>query len=472
MKRLLVGALAVVVVAAVSLTVVAARFEPTIRPNTQIGIVPVGGLKREEAAKKLRLWWESEKLHELTLVSDKFQTPLPSMTPGKLGIVLDDQASVAQCEMKDFWDAAQDTVSGGKYDGKKLDVKFKNGPSNVDALKKLVKDAIGELRGARVTYVGGAIQRQPEVTGFELDMDKLPSAVVEAMAGDGKVQLPIIEAPKRIPDEELAKITDVVSEFSTHFPSYQTSRNTNIRLAAEKLNGQVLMPGDRLSFNTCVGRRTIEDGYKLAPVLKNGKHDTGIGGGICQVSTTMYNASLLADLKIVKRNNHSIPSVYVPVGRDATVDYGSLDLEIENNQANPIAVVSTFENGKITFRILGKKDPNKVVKITTGGHTSWGNGVKTVIDRTLPPGKTLVVEKGSAGHAITTYRTVYENGVQVRREVLSRSIYRGSARIIATNNAPRRPAAPKASPTNVPPTTEPTTPPQSEPTLPPLDGGM
>jgi vancomycin resistance protein YoaR len=466
MKKFLIGLCVVLGAVGICLTVVAARFEPTIRPNTQIGIVPVGGLTKADAAKKLRIWWESAKLQDLELVSSQIRNTLPKMSPGKLGISLDDAKSVDQCEMADFWDTAQSKISGGDSDKKQLEVKFKTNPANLSALKSLIKSAIGSSRPARVTYAAGMIIREPEVTSFELDDEGLSEAVVSALGSDGKVEVPIHEAPKHVSDADLQKVTDVVSEFSTHFPSYQTSRNTNIRLAAAKLSGHVLMPGDQISFNETVGRRTIEDGYRLAPVLKMGKHDVGIGGGICQVSTTLYNASLLADLKIVKRNNHSIPSVYVPVGRDATVDYGSLDLVIQNSMDTPIAINSEFQNGKIIFRVLGKKDPSKLVKITTGGHSAWGNGVKTVIDRSLPPGKTKVVEKGSAGHAITTYRTVYENGVEIKRETLNHSVYRGSPRIIAINNAPRQvkkietpgvipPTPPDQTP---PPTTTPDTP--------------
>jgi vancomycin resistance protein YoaR len=461
MKKVFLGGLLVLSGVGVALSITAARFVPTIRPNTQVGIVPVGGLTKEEAGKKLRVWWESERTKELTLVSPLIKTSLPPMTPGKLGITVDDIASVDQCEMSDFWDAAQSKVTGNKYEKQKLEVKFKPTQGNLDSLKKIVKDAIGKPRPARVTYVGGAILREPEVTSFELDESGLSAAVVFALASNYKVEVPIKEAPKKLPDSELAKITEVMAEFSTKFPAYQTNRNTNIRLAASKLNGQVLLPGEQLSFNDCVGRRTIKDGYRLAPVLKNGQHDTGIGGGICQVSTTLYNASLLADLKIVKRNNHSIPSVYVPVGRDATVDYGSLDFVFENNQDIPIAVCSTYESGRLTFRILGKKVPGKSVKIETSGHTSWGNGVKTVVDRSLAPGSRKVIEKGSSGHAITTYRVVYQDGAVVRRDALGRSTYRGSPRIIAVNNAPRAPKP--AAPTTTPPASPPTEPPPAEP---------
>jgi vancomycin resistance protein YoaR len=470
MKKFLLGGLIVLGGTGVGLTVTASRFVPTIRPNTHIGIVAVGRLTKDEAAKKLRIWWESERVRELALTNNLITKPLPKMTPGKLGITIDDIQSVDQCEMSDFWGAAQSTVTGSEYEKKNLTVKFKGTDGNLDSLKRIVKGAIGAPRPAKVSFVGGVIVREPEVTSYELDEPALSEAVVSGLAGNGEVEIPIKEAPKKLPDEELEKISDVMAEFSTKFPAYQTSRNTNIRLASSKLSGQILMPGEQLSFNTCVGRRTVQGGYRVAPVLVNGRHDTGIGGGICQVSTTFYNAALLADIKIVKRNNHSIPSAYVAVGRDATVDYGTLDFVIENNQPSPIAVVSTFETGKLTFRILGKKIPGKSVKITTSGHSAWGNGVKTVVNRSLPAGTRRVIERGSAGHAITTFRIVYENGVEVRRDALGRSIYRGSARIIEVGGgASRKPAAkPVAGGAVAPATTTP--PPVQDPPIPPPDG--
>jgi len=167
-----------------------------------------------------------------------------------------------------------------------------------------------------------------------------------------------------------------------------------------------LAPGEKLSFNKTVGRRTIENGFKLAGVYKAGKHDLGIGGGICQVSSTLYNAVLLSDLKVLRRQNHSMPVAYLPVGRDATVDYGSIDLVFENTMSTPVAISSSYTPGRLTFRVLGKKDPSISVKILSIGHRSWDTGVKTVMDPTLPAGKRLIVEKGSRGHSVSTYRLV------------------------------------------------------------------
>lgn len=433
MKKVLIGIGTCVAALGGGLSIVAARFEPTILPNTYVGTIDVGGLTREEAAKKVRVWWEYRRVYKLHLKNALFQKEIPPMTPGSLGVIIDDQASVADLPMTDIAQAIGEKV-GGEPEKKTFDIKFKAVPASLAKVKKLIKESVGQNRPAMVTFEKGAIIRKPEMSGFDLDDEQLLAAVTAGLEQD-TIEVPLKEAAKTITDEELMKIKDVVSEFSTTFPSHQTSRNTNIRLAASKLNGHILMPGEEISFNQTVGRRTVEGGFKSAPVLKNGKHDIDIGGGICQVSTTMYNAALLADLKVVRRSNHSLPSAYVAVGRDATVDWGTLDLVLANSGQTPIAIASTYQSGKITFRILGQKDPSRKVKIVTDNHQSWGRGEQTVIDKSLKPGTRRVVERGSAAHSIDTYRIVYKDGVEVRREVISHSRYAGCPRITAYNPA-------------------------------------
>ena len=215
----------------------------------------------------------------------------------------------------------------------------------------------------------------------------------------------------------------------------QESRYSNIRLASSKLNGLVLLPGERVSFNDTVGRRTEKGGFKLAGVYKNGKHDVDVGGGICQVSTTLYNAALLADLKIVQRHNHSMPVPYVPLGQDATVDYGALDLQIQNNSTSPIAISSEYHPGKLTFRILGRKDPGLRVKILSDGKQRWDAGTLVVVDPALAPGQKKVVDKGASGQSIKTYRVVYRDGREIRKESLGLSYYKGGQKVIAVGQA-------------------------------------
>ncbi len=234
-----------------------------------------------------------------------------------------------------------------------------------------------------MTYSKGAILVRKERANLVLDAAKLQKAVQEMLPKLEPTPVPIIEGKKRVPDEELAKVKEVVSEYTTRFSAGNRPRSSNIQLAASFFNGQVLMPGDKLSYNDTVGRRTIKRGFKVAGVYINGKHDTGVGGGICQVSTTLYNAALFANLGIPQRQNHSLPVPYVPLGRDATVDFGNIDLVLQNTTDAPIAVVSTYTPGALTFRILGQKVPGQQVTVSQGRVSTRTRGVRTVVDRNL-----------------------------------------------------------------------------------------
>lgn len=431
MKRVLVGVGVVAATAAVSLVLMASSYEQKIRPNTQVGIIEVGGLLPVEAAKKLRLWWETERRREIILtVANGKKPPMKEMLT-RLGLRLDDVASVAELPLDDFWDSAGRTIGAGEPEKLKFDPVFSLEEKNLAKLDEYVKSSIGDPRRARAILVAGKVQIQPEVSGYAVDRPGFQQTLLQGMNGSEPIQIPLTEAPKDIPDSELAKITEVVSEFSTSFPRSQTSRNTNLKLASGTIDGHVLRPGEVFSFNEVVGKRTIEAGYRVAGVYRNGRHDVGLAGGICQVSTTLYNAVLFSNLKIVSRRNHSMPVAYVPLGRDATVDYGSIDFQFQNDTEQPIAVSSSWEPGKLTFRILGKKDPGLKVELIPSGRRSWGKGVKTVVDRSLAPGKTKVIEKGSSGHAINMTRVVYQNGVEVKREALGQSHYGGGVRIVA-----------------------------------------
>lgn len=431
MNKILLAFLVTSATAVAGLCVVAARQVPTIRPNVFVGPVAVGGLEPTEAAKRIRGWWEGERVKKLTLVCSATKAVLPGMTPGQMGVTVDDAGIVAELPRGGMTDA----LSG---EPERLDVplKYKRNGANLIPLSSMLKAKIGPPKPAKVRWVG-FVQTTPETSVMRLDAKAVPDAVIAALEGDRTVDLPLTDGAKRIPDEALAEIKEVVAEYTTTFPASNRPRSSNIRLAASKLNGVILMPGERLSFNGTVGRRTLRAGFKEAGVYKQGKHDVGVGGGICQVSTTMYNAALFANLKIVQRSNHSLPVAYVPLGRDATVDYGSLDLVFENSTKSPLGVVNTYEPGRLTFRILGTKDPSLKVKVIQEGQSSWDRGEQTVYDSSLRPGTRRVIERGSRGHAVRSYRLVYRNGQLVERQALGRSTYGGGPRIVAVGPAYR-----------------------------------
>ena len=453
MNKILLASLATVAATGTALGVVAARQVPVVRANVFAGPVAVGGLEPAEAGKRIRAWWEGERTKKLHLVCSATRGVLPGMTPTALGVGIDDAAVVAALPLAGM----ADSLTGQP---ERLDVPLKYKPNGADLgpVSKMLKAKIGPPKPARVRWVG-MIETTPETTVLRLDAKGVPEAAIAALQGDRTVDLPVVVAPKRIPDAELAKITDVVAQYTTHFPSGNRPRCSNIRLAASKLNGTIVMPGERLSFNGTVGERTLRGGFKLAGVYKQGKHDVGVGGGICQVSTTLYNASLFANLRIRQRSNHSLPVAYVPLGRDATVDYGSLDLVVENTTKAPIAVVESYAPGTLTFRILGKKEPGLRVKVVQEGSRSWDMPISTHLDRSLRPGTRRIVEPGARGHSVRTYRLVYRDGKLVQRQSLGSSSYGGQTRVVAIGPAaPPRPKAIVAPPVPsavVPPVVEP-----------------
>lgn len=148
---------------------------------------------------------------------------------------------------------------------------------------------------------------------------------------------------------------DLLSSFPTYYSTSDRDRTTNLILAANKINGTVVMPGEVFSYNQVVGERTIAAGYKEAPIYVNGEVVDGLGGGICQVTSTLYNAVVLANLEIVERSNHQFVPSYVKASRDATVVYGSIDFKFKNNRNYPIKILCSVNNGVVNFAIYGLK---------------------------------------------------------------------------------------------------------------------
>ena len=148
---------------------------------------------------------------------------------------------------------------------------------------------------------------------------------------------------------------DLLSTFKTTYSTRDRDRTTNLTLAANKINGTVVMPGETFSYNTVVGERTIAAGYKEAPIYVSGEVVDGLGGGICQITSTLYNAVVYANLEIVERSNHQFVPSYVSASRDATVVYGSIDFKFKNNRDYPIKLVCSVSNGVAKFDIYGLK---------------------------------------------------------------------------------------------------------------------
>ncbi len=227
---------------------------------------------------------------------------------------------------------------------------------------------------------------------------------------------------------------DLLGQFSTTYSSSNYNRSTNIALAASKINGIVIMPGEVFSYNQTVGKRTAAAGFKTAGVYVNGQVSTGIGGGICQVSSTLYNAVLLANLEIVERTNHYFNPGYVEAGKDATVSWGGPDFRFKNNRNYPIKIVCSGTGGRVNFKVWGlHSDDDYEVVIESKYVQSIPYKTIQQKDASLAKGASKVIEKGSNGCKTETYKILKKNGTVISRTLISRDTYNPHNRIVAVN---------------------------------------
>ena len=215
--------------------------------------------------------------------------------------------------------------------------------------------------------------------GLEVDIISLKEQIYNMIKNKDikNINLPVKIIKPTITTKQVKSINTILGQFSTSFNEY-SSRGTNIYIAAKSTSDILIMPGDTFSYNKSTGARTWSNGYKTAKVIVNGKYVNGEGGGVCQVSTTIYNAALISGLEIQEVHNHTYPSHYVPKGRDAAVSYGYIDLKFKNNFAHPIYIKNIVSNGAITSKIYGcSQDREKLYIRTQESHEKDKIIVKT-----------------------------------------------------------------------------------------------
>ncbi len=364
---------------------------------------------------------------------NKFATTLNDM-----GCTIDATKEANRVGYQDFF---TNLIGGYKnYKGSTVEVEpeMRCELTKIDDLKAFVKKYKPEIGAAKATYAGGKVQLTYEQVSNELDESKVQAALIEAAKSEKVGELPFTHAPKKVPDEELEKITTVMSEFKTTFSAGNIARSANIRLAATRINGLILMPGESFSFNDYLGQRTQAKGFHVAGVYVSGRHDVDVGGGICQVSTTLYNAAVRGEVKIDKRYPHSLPVPYVPLGQDAAVSFPNPDLKITNDHEFPIALAATPEKSQLTFRILGASKSEYTYKFESQLISSWSRGEKIVHNPALGYGVRKVMDSGGSGRKVRTWKLIYKDGKLVKKVNMGDSTYSGGPRIIAMNKSAKR----------------------------------
>lgn len=201
--------------------------------------------------------------------------------------------------------------------------------------------------------------------------------------------------------EDLNVFPDILSTFNTNYVN-NYNRTINLILAANKINGTVLKPNEEFSFNKIVGERTVQAGYKNAAIFVNGEVEDGLAGGICQISSTLYNAVIGADLDVIERHNHSMITSYLPGGKDATVSWGRYDFKFINNREFPIKIEMIVENGKVTANIYGiKKDYEYDIKI-----------------------ESFYLGREGIYNSYDAFKVYRKDGIEVNRKFLSKDLYK------------------------------------------------
>jgi len=287
-------------------------------------------------------------------------------------------------------------------------------------------------KNAEYIYKDRNLSIVDEVIGYEFDLEKLCEDLKKS--NFPLIHVEVKEAIPKITSKSLKEqgINEKVASFSTKFSTSNVPRSHNIKLASSIISGTVLSPGEIFSFNNTVGERTKERGYKEAGVYLNGEVAEGLGGGICQVSTTLYNAVLLADLEIVERSNHSLTVPYVPLSRDASVSWNHPDLKFKNNTNHSIYIGTETKGNTITFDLFGTKN-NKEVELISTVLSKKSPPILYKEDASLQPDTEIVVENGHVGYVSTLIKNIYIDGELISSEVVSKDKYLTSPKIIKRN---------------------------------------
>ncbi|NLV75908.1 MAG: hypothetical protein GX023_02835 [Tissierellia bacterium] len=282
-----------------------------------------------------------------------------------------------------------------------------------------------EMEEAQFHFNNGNINITDEVIGKKVKQEELAQLIETNIEDLSTIEIPVeIIYPTRT-RELLSRINGVIAEYSTSFKGSNKERIENIIISSKALSNDIIMPGDIFSFNEMVGPREKKFGYKEANVIIKGEFTPDVGGGVCQTSTTLYNALLLADVDIIERHHHSIPVKYVNIGQDAAVAYGFLDLKFKNNFDFPIYIHSRVVGDRIHIYIYGDRNAKDYsIKIESKIVETIEPQEEKVEDSTLAPGTKELVQQGRTGYKVHTYKHKIKNGKVVDTQLITKDFYK------------------------------------------------
>ena len=405
----------------------------TFYDGISVNNVPLGGLTQDEAKEKLS-----------TDVNNVIREQIISLVDGENTYDIKYGDIDAKYNIDDTLLAAYNYGRNGELkDRYKQVTDLKDNPKDFEAQftynEELLKTKINEIsaqvkvepENSVMKRENGAFVISDEKIGYEMDFDSTynaTKAVIESLQ-PGTVEIKKNEIQPEITREENEKATSLIGTYYTTFSGNDYGRNENLRVGCANINGTELAPGEIFSMNEGLGPQTYENGYRDAAVIVDGKIEDGLAGGVCQITSTLYNAVILAELKIVERSNHSLAVSYVPLGQDAAVAGDYKDLKFQNDTDYPVYIEAYISGNKLITNVYGYEihSPSREVKFENIVDSVIQKPAEKVTeDPEKPKGYREVTYYGKQGKKVSTYKIVYENGKQISREYFSSSTYRAT----------------------------------------------
>ena len=404
-----------------------------IYKNVYIENIDVSGLSKSEAIEKINKIVNKDNNINLSYKDKKYKLNLKDIGFSyKIKEAVDKAHKVGRSETFLSNTKMKLNLQLGEEVKFKLDVDYDKDKLNsyiCDLYKKIYIHPIN----SNITLSESGFEVSKEMDGIELNKQQMFEMLNKKIMNRdySTCDIPVSVIKPKYTFDKLSKINTILGTYETSFNSKNNNRANNIKVATNKINNILIDSNESFSFNKLIGKRSIEQGFKEAPIILNGDMKLGMGGGICQVSSTVYNAALYSGLEIVQARNHSIPSGYIQKGRDATVSYGNIDLIFKNKYNSPILIHNSVEGNKIISTIYGSEEDKKEIDIRI-------DIVKTIPQKTvvkesdkLCEGKTEVSEKGREGYEVNTYR-LYKNkdGNVDKKELVNASYYPPKSKVI------------------------------------------
>ncbi len=420
-----------------------------ILEGVKIGEVEVGGLTEEEAEQKVEEYISQLENRQVKIAIDEEEV---TASASELGFSCDAGDSVQK--------AYELGKSGNFFSRLQLMSEIDAGEKNFEVeyavddvmLNTYVEDNCKsfdvKVKNSKLKLVKGKFKATNSRNGRELQVEDTVAAIKDALmeniSGDSIEVAAVVEVTEpKYTKEQVSKCKNVLGSYSTSFASSTAARANNVKTAANYINGTIVYPGKTFSTVKVIKDRTIENGYQMAPEYSSGKVVDGVGGGVCQVSTTLYNAVINAELEIVERSPHSMVVAYVDVSRDAAISGDYKDLKFKNNTDAPIYIAASADGGVLSFKIYGQETRPENRKISFESETIetiQPGAAKITEDPSKPASYRAVTQSAHVGYKARLWKIVTVDGKETERIQINSSVYNAEPEYITVGKQQATPA--------------------------------